>query len=142
MLLTLLLTILLVGLSVVIHYEALYSIAGYMAHAHKRPRQWVAFGVIGALIAHVIEIWLFGVGYYFLILSGQAGTLGGEFSLSLQDCGYYSYITYTTLGFGDITPNGALRFLTGMEALTGLVMITWTASFMYLQMERLWKHHL
>lgn len=142
MLLTLLTTILLVGLSVVIHYEALYNIAGYMVHAHKRPRRWVAFGVIGALIAHVGEIWLFAVGYYFLIYSGQAGTLGGDFSLSLQNCGYYSYITYTTLGFGDITPSGALRFLTGMEALTGLVMITWTASFMYLQMERLWNHHL
>lgn len=140
MLLTLLITILLVSLSVVIHYEALYYIARYMAHAHKRPRQWVAFGVIGALIAHVVEIWLFALGYYFLIHSGQAGTLGGEFALGLQDCGYYSYITYTTLGFGDIIPNGALRFL--MEALTGLVMITWTASFMYLQMERLWKHHL
>ena len=142
MLLTLFVTILLVGLSVVIHYEALYNIAKSMAHAHKRPRQWVALGVIGALVAHVIEIWLFAAGYFLLIQSGEAGTLGGEFAQSLQECGYYSYVTYTTLGFGDITPNGPLRFLTGMEALTGLVMITWTASFMYLQMERLWKHHL
>lgn len=142
MLLTLLITILLVGIYVVIHFEALHNIAGYMADAHKRPRQWVAFGVIGALLAHVVEIWLFAVGYYVLIYSGHAGSLEGDFHLGLSDCGYYSYITYTTLGFGDITPSGPLRFLTGMEALTGLVMITWTASFMYLQMERLWKHHL
>ncbi|MDT7043226.1 potassium channel family protein [Candidatus Nitronereus thalassa] len=135
-------TILLVGLSVVIHYEALYTIAKLMGQVKMRPRRLVAFGVIGALMAHVVEIWLFAMGYYVLIQSGQAGTLGGEFAHDIQECGYYSYVTYTTLGFGDITPSGPLRFVTGMEALTGLVMITWTASFMYLQMERLWKNHL
>jgi len=36
-------------------------------------------------------------------------------------------------------PSGPLRFMAGMEALTGLVLIGWTASFMYLQMRRVWK---
>ncbi|MEC4681791.1 MAG: two pore domain potassium channel family protein, partial [Nitrospirota bacterium] len=30
-----------------------------------------------------------------------------------------------------------IRFLTGIEALSGLVLITWTASFLYLQMQKL-----
>jgi uncharacterized membrane protein len=28
----------------------------------------------------------------------------------------------------------------GMEALTGLLMISWTASFTYLEMSRYWAH--
>ena len=36
-----------------------------------------------------------------------------------MDCVYYSFITYTTLGFGDVIPTGTLRFLTSLESLTG-----------------------
>ena len=50
-----------------------------------------------------------------------------------------SAITYTTVGFGDVVPVGPIRFLSGMEALTGFVMIGWTASFTYLEMERFWR---
>ena len=31
-----------------------------------------------------------------------------------------------------------LRYLTGLESLTGLVLITWSASFLYLEMTRYW----
>jgi len=37
----------------------------------------------------------------------------GEAIYDLMDCIYYSFITYTTLGFGDLIPTGSLRFLTG-----------------------------
>jgi hypothetical protein len=46
---------------------------------------------------------------------------------------------YTSLGIGDIVPVGNLRFLAGLETLTGLVLITWTASFMYIEMQRFWE---
>ena len=36
-------------------------------------------------------------------------------------------------------PLGPVRFLSGTEALTGFVMITWSASFTYLEMERFWR---
>jgi hypothetical protein len=46
---------------------------------------------------------------------------------------------YTTLGIGDLYPTGALRILSGVEALNGLVMVGWTASLTYLYMEKFWK---
>ena len=52
---------------------------------------------------------------------------------------YWSAVTFVTVGFGDIVPTGPLRLLAGMEALTGFVLITWTASFLYLEMNRLWR---
>ena len=67
------------------------------------------------------------------------GTLSGNFDGSLLDCVYFSFTTYTTIGFGDITPTGHLKYLTGLQALTGLVLITWTASFLFLEMQNYWK---
>jgi hypothetical protein len=46
---------------------------------------------------------------------------------------------YTTVGFGDVSPVGPIRFLAGTSALTGFVMITWSASFTFLEMERFWR---
>ena len=63
----------------------------------------------------------------------------GALTPGFEDCVYYSFVTYTTLGFGDLIPTGPLRFLTGIESLTGLVLITWTASCIYLQMETLYR---
>ena len=44
---------------------------------------------------------------------------------------------YTTVGFGDIAPLGPVRLLVGIEALAGLVLITWSASFTFLIMQRI-----
>ena len=66
------------------------------------------------------------------------GYFEGNFNGSLMDCVYFSFTTFTTLGFGDIEPIGDLRYLTGLEALVGLVLITWTASFLFIEMQRCW----
>ena len=51
---------------------------------------------------------------------------------------YLSAMSYTTVGFGDVTPVGPIRFLAATEALSGLVLITWSAWFTFLEMERFW----
>jgi hypothetical protein len=48
-------------------------------------------------------------------------------------------VCFTTLGLGDLVPVGAVRFMTGTEALTGFVLIAWSASFTFVEMERFWK---
>jgi len=80
--------------------------------------------MLGAMLAHVIEIWVFGVGYCYLTEFDQLGSLVGDFAHTLGDCGCDSFVTYTTLGFGDLIPKGPIRFLTGMAALTGFLLIT------------------
>ena len=74
-----------------------------------------------------------------MVRSGRWGTLAGTFEGTFFDCVYFSFTSYTTLGTGDIEPFGDIRFLTGLESLTGLVLITWTASFLYLEMTRYWN---
>jgi hypothetical protein len=133
-----------VALCVLVHYEGLLLTSRGLQFMGGPQRIKVLYGIFSMLVLHVIEIWIFGVTIWLLlhwpecghIVSSNAKELG---VLSLLDSVYLSAITYTTVGFGDVVPVGPIRFLSGMEALTGFVMIGWTASFTYLEMERFWR---
>lgn len=130
----------LVATAVLIHYEMLYLLTHLIPRlSFIKPRYRIVIGVFGSIFAHLVEIWLFAFGYYFLIKSGLFGQLRGNFQGTLMDCVYFSLTNYTSLGFGDIEPIGEVRFLAGFEALTGLVLIAWTASFMFFEMQRFWS---
>lgn len=124
--------------TVMIHYETLYLLAKKLPALHVIHRYRVLLAVMVIMLAHIAEIWLFAIGYFIMIHTGEFGTLSGNIDLSLLDCSYFSFTTFTTLGYGDIEPSGYLRFLTGLESLTGLVMITWSASFVFLEMQKYW----
>ncbi len=129
----------LVTIVVVIHYECLNLLTNRLSLFNIRHRLKIVLGVLGCLIAHAIEVWVFAIAYYLMHHAADYGTLSGAFSGYLIDCVYYSFTTYTTLGFGDIVPSDNIRYLTGIESLTGLVLISWTASFLYLEMQRYWN---
>ena len=130
-----------IALAVLIHYELLFRLSTYIPKMKVKHRFRIVFGVFGALIAHSIEVWLFAIAYYYMIHTEGWGKLIGNFNNSLLDCVYFSYTQFTTLGLGDIEPIGNLRYLVGLESLTGLLLITWTASFLYYEMQRYWDKH-
>jgi len=130
---------LLVAIAVIIHYEFLYHVSVLIPKMTIKHRLRIVFGVFAALTAHAVEIWIFAFAYFILHHAGGWGSLSGKFNGSLMDCAYFSFTTFTTLGLGDIEPIGKLRYLTGLESLTGLVLITWTASFLYYEMQRFWS---
>ena len=139
MLSILLINSLVVALVVTIHYEFLFRLTAALPAMRIRHRYRIVVGVLGALFAHSVEIWIFALAYFFMHRSGTWGELRGNFDGSLLDCAYFSFTPYSTLGFGDIEPIGAIRYLTGIESLTGLLLITWTASFLYLEMQKYWN---
>lgn len=127
-----------IATAVMIHYEFMYRFTILMPRLNVRHRFRIVLGVFSALVAHAIEVWIFAFSFYFMHKAEGWGSLHGNFNGSLLDCVYFSFTTYTTLGFGDVEPRGDLRFLAGLESLTGLLLITWTASFLYLEMTRYW----
>ena len=131
--------ILLVLASIFIHYEVLNRLSRVMPLLPFRPRARIIVGVITAVIAHSAEIGLFALGYQLSSHLGY-GTLVGNFEGTFGDYMYFSYASYTTVGFGDIFPEGGLRWLAGIEALTGFVLVTWTASYLFLEMSQNWRH--
>jgi len=139
MLMTVPVNVVLVTVAVLIHYEALNFLSRLFHQMSLRHRFRLVLGVGGALCAHALEIWVFALAYWLLIDTGLFGNLEGHFGGTLVDCAYYSFTTYTSLGFGDIHPVGLIRFSSALETLTGLVLIGWTASFIYMEMRRFWE---
>lgn len=128
---------LLVGVVVVAHYEMLRLLSRLIPRLGPRRRLRVVVGVFGAICAHIGEVWVFGAAIYLMVRHGGFGTLGGNFDGSLADCVYFSFTNYTTVGYGDIEPFGGIRFLSGLEAITGLSLITWSASFLFAEAGRI-----
>lgn len=129
-----------VGICVTLHYEGLSLLSRQHRARRGRLGRWhVLTGIFAMLGLHVAEIWIFGFAYGVLSLLPGAG----QITMSSGPVGwfdriYFSSVSYTTLGYGDLVPHGPMRLLAATEALVGLVMITWSASFTFLQMDRYW----
>jgi len=52
---------------------------------------------------------------------------------------YFSFVTFTTLGYGDIVLQGPERILTGIEALNGMLLIGWSVALLFQVVRRAWK---
>jgi hypothetical protein len=132
-----LMSLLLIALCVVIHYEVLVQLER-VGRKLRRHRWMILITVNGLILAHILEIWLFGVAYYTAV---QVLSLG-DIVIAREDWFdyvYFSAMVYTTVGFGDLVPTGPLRMVASTEALAGLSLITWSASFTFLQMQRIWR---
>jgi hypothetical protein len=88
--------------------------------------------------AHVVEIGCYALAYAWSVEGLKLGALKGLEMHEPMDYLYFSTVIYTSLGLGDVYPDGHIRFLTGIEALNGLFLIAWSASFTFLVMSRLW----
>jgi hypothetical protein len=128
-------------LVILIHFEVLSQLDRRLpkvSHLPARFKVLVGAGVI--FMAHIVEIWVFAFGYLLALQLEGMGGLTGTVSNhgALLDAVYLSFVTYTTVGYGDVVAHGYLRYLTGVEALLGLLPITWSASFLFLEMQKYW----
>ena len=133
-----------------IHYEVLLGISHILhklPEMHKiRNRLSMFIVIVGAILGHFIEIWIFAFIFYFLCQNGNFGYLEGNLIYKesttlfpqIIDYVYFSAVSYTSLGFGDILPVGLIRVLVALETLTGIVMLGWTTSFTFIQMQKFW----
>lgn len=128
-----------VVIAVLLHYEALWLISRQIEKSHRPHRQRILGMAFGVLMTHIAEIWLFGITGWWLIEQHNTGALQGYDSFNLLDYVFFSAVTYTTVGYGDIYAIGPVRFLYGMLALTGFVLITWSASFTFIEMQKHWR---
>ncbi len=128
-------------LCVVVHYEVMSWSSRYLARLGLPRRMRIVALIFALLAAHVVEIWIFGLTLWVLDAWPSLGTLHGEFDEGAFDFIYFSATVFSTLGFGDIVPQGPVRILTGTESLVGLSLITWSASLAFLEMQRDWAEY-
>jgi hypothetical protein len=140
MLLALLFSVVLVVACVLIHYEVLRFTSTLLGRLTMPPRPRILIVMIAVFLAHALEVGMYAAAYLLAVHLG-IGSLGGTLEHHFNDYLYFSTQTYSSLGFGDIYPFGGLRIMAGIETITGLVMIGWSASFTYLTMEKFWGLH-
>lgn len=59
---------------------------------------------------------------------------------SLEEALYFSMVTFTTLGYGDITLNDQWRLLSSFEAANGTIMFGWTTALIVTAAHKLYLH--
>jgi len=57
----------------------------------------------------------------------------------LHSAFYFSAVTYTTTGYGDLVLPKDYRFVGGVEALTGVLMCGWSTGFFFAAVSRLYE---
>jgi voltage-gated potassium channel Kch len=56
---------------------------------------------------------------------------------NFQEAVYFSSITYTTVGYGDITLEGRWRLLCGFEAMNGILLFGWSSAVFFSIIQRI-----
>ena len=90
-------------------------------HTTRRPWQWAWLFVQLAgwiIVVHLVEIAAWA-GLYVL----------GRAMPDVQSAAYFSAVTYTTTGYGDLVLPNEWRLAGAVEALTGILMCGWSTAF-------------
>ncbi len=126
-----------IALTVVIHIA---GIIGLIAYLKDRGMQTVGSGhyvgmvrvlvvtILGIFFAHTPEIWSWAVLYIWL----------GEFE-SLERALYLSTVTFTTLGYGDITLQESWQLLSSLEAANGVILFGVSTAFVFAVMRKVFE---
>lgn len=131
--------IVLLILTTIIHYEVLRGLSVTLHKLDIPPRSKLIIVIFTTFLAHTLEILLYALTVYILVRYTGLGRLEDTDKFSFDICFYFSAETFTSLGYGDIVPGHNLRLLAGVEALNGLLLIGWSASYIYIAMERFWN---
>ena len=84
--------------------------------------------IVGIFIVHTVEIWIWAVLYRWL----------GEFE-SMERALYFSTVTFTTLGYGDITLQERWQLLSSFEAVNGVILFGVSTAFVFGVMRKLFE---
>ena len=89
----------------------------------KRTVRLLIFTALFLLSLNFLEAIIWGFTYY--LLPGIT-----EFE-DLEKAIYFSLVTFTTLGYGEITISSTNRILSGFEAMNGVLLLGWTTAMMF-----------
>ncbi len=131
-----LITIVAVALAIGTHYSALLTITKLLSHFRGTHPASIVLALFLSVVAHLSEILIFAIAWQ-VMYNMELITFSVE-SPSFIDIVYFSGTTYTTVGYGDIVLTGDGRLMSVVEGVMGLVLIAWTASFTYYEMNRKW----
>ncbi len=100
----------------------------------QRTIRLLVYSALFLLSLNFLEALIWGFTYY--ILPGIT-----EFQ-DLEKAIYFSLVTFTTLGYGEITISSPSRILSGFEAMNGVLLLGWTTAMMFSVLQLVMKETL
>lgn len=131
----------LVVFTVAVFYETMRKVWQRLNQIQHRPRLAIHLGVLAVFFCHTVCVWMYATVYWLLVEVMEFGSLQGQFEPGyLLSYVYFSVITYSSVGYGDIFATGPIRIMTGVEAVNGLILIGWSTTYTYFAAERYMAH--
>lgn len=130
----------LVAVTVAIHAFGTAFLVRYLANTFlDREGHWGSKRVLTALMItalvlvflHTLEIMVWAGTYQVLVPVGELA----DFETAV----YFSFVTFTTLGYGDITLSDGWRLLSGIQALNGILLVGWSTALMFAVVQKTWE---
>lgn len=130
-----------VFMSAAIFYEITAIALKIITKFKLRERILMIFLVMAIFCAHTISVWIYALCYWIMENIFAFQELKGVTEHHFLDYVYFSAISYSSLGFGDIYPVGGMKFIASVEVLNGLIMIGWSVMLTYFSIQKLWDMH-
>lgn len=89
----------------------------------------LALFVLWLFLATIVEVWAWA-GLY--LLTGAVKTL--------EEAVYFSTVTFTTLGYGDVVLDPSWRLLSSFEAANGLFLFGWSTALVFAVVQWIFGH--
>ena len=80
---------------------------------------------------HAVQIVIWAIVYLNISYAGEIETF--------ETAVYFSFVTFTTLGYGDITLSESGRVLSGIQALNGILLVGWSTAVLFAIVQKLWE---
>jgi hypothetical protein len=123
----------LMALCVVIHASGVtWAIQRLQRHIESQPQFWRGVCLFVVVAAWIILLHLFEITVWAAFYSWKGAMADMQAAL------YFSAVTYTTTGYGDLVLPPEWRLVGGVEALTGILMCGWSTGFFFAVASRLY----
>lgn len=99
---------------------------------YGKAMQVLLITTVVLLFLHLLEVLLWAIAYQVITPESEIANLEQAF--------YFSLVTFTTLGYGDITLGPEWRVLSGIEALNGVLLVGWSTAFLFSVLQRTWEY--
>ena len=124
-----------IGLATTSHFLSLRVLKNHVVSSNLSAYLKLIAVVYGITFSQLIAAFWFASGFLISIQIGL-GDLQGSTSLSFIEIYYFSLINLATLGLAQLAPIGHLSFLSGLEAMTGFLLVSCSASLIFKTMNQ------